>query len=325
MDRQHLLEAIPKTLDTIMLPCTKQLGSNQLVNKQHSGKVREMCLQGDKRIIVTTDRISAFDVVLGTIPFKGQVLTQLSQWWFEKTKDIIPNHFISSPDPNVMITRNAESLPVEVIVRGFITGVTKTSLWKLYEAGDRKPYGIALPDGLKKNDPLPTPIITPTTKAQQGGHDERLTREDIIQNGLLGKSLWEQIEQVSLALFKRGQDLAKKGGLLLVDTKYEFGLFDNKLLLIDEIHTPDSSRYWSLESYQKNPENPESFDKEFLRQWFAQRGYRGEGSIPNMPHDFIADVAQKYIAAFETLTQQGFTGAVYPAQERIINALKGLL
>ncbi len=314
LDRQHILEAIPKALHSIALPCT-----------QLSGKVREMCLNSNQRIIVTTDRISAFDVVLGVIPYKGQVLTQLSQWWFEQTRDIVPNHFISSPDPNIMITKDAQPLPVEVIVRGFITGVTKTSLWKLYEAGDRNPYGISLSDGLKKNDPLPAPIITPTTKAQQGGHDERLTKAEIIQKGILDASLWNQIEQAALRLFKRGQAIAKEGGLLLVDTKYEFGLIDGKLVLIDEIHTPDSSRYWSLGSYQQTPENPQSFDKEFLRQWFVQRGYRGEGIIPDMTPDFIADVAQKYIQAFEILTQQPFIGASYPAQERIYTSIKGLL
>ncbi len=314
MTRQQILESIPKALDTLTLPC----------KLQQSGKVREMCLQGDQRIIVTTDRVSAFDIVLGLIAYKGQVLTQLSQWWFEQTSDIIPNHFVSSPDPNIMITRNAQPLPVEVIVRGFITGVTKTSLWKLYEAGERQPYGISLPEGLKKNDPLPTPIITPTTKAQQGGHDERLTREEIIQKGILPESLWKQIEDVSLVLFKRGQEIAKQGGLLLVDTKYEFGLVDGNLTLIDEIHTPDSSRYWSLESYQQSPENPESFDKEFLRQWFVERGYRGEGAIPKMPDDFIAQVAQKYISAYEQLTKTSFQGASYPAQERILRILESL-
>jgi phosphoribosylaminoimidazole-succinocarboxamide synthase len=315
MTRQQILESIPKALNTLSLPCK---------GHQQSGKVREMCLQSHQRIIVTTDRVSAFDVVLGVIPYKGQVLTQLSQWWFLQTSDVIPNHFLSSPDPNIMVTRNAKPLPVEVIVRGFITGVTKTSLWKLYEAGDRTPYGISLPDGLKKNDPLPAPIITPTTKAEQGGHDERLTRDEIIQKGILSESLWKQIEEVSIALFKRGQEVAKNAGLLMVDTKYEFGVIDNQLVLIDEIHTPDSSRYWKQESYQKSPENPESFDKEFLRQWFANNGYRGEGDIPKMPGDFIADVAEKYIQAYEHLTQQPFNGASYPAQDRILKTLETL-
>ncbi len=316
MNRQQILAAIPEALDTIRLPCQ---------GLQQHGKVREMCLQEDKRIMVTTDRVSAFDKVLGVIPYKGQVLTQLSRWWFEKTQDIIPNHFISSPDPNVMITHNAQALAVEVIVRGFITGVTKTSLWQLYEAGDRKPYGIRLPDGLKKNDALPKAIITPTTKAEQGGHDERLTRDEIIRKGILPESLWGQIEQVSLALFKRGQEIAQQSGFLLVDSKYEFGLIDNVLILIDEIHTPDSSRFWTLKSYQSQPEKPESFDKEYLRQWFIQQGYRGKGTIPKMPDSMIADVSLKYISAYEQLTQTSFMAAPYPAQARILTALEGLL
>lgn len=313
IDKQTLLESIPQALNSIILPC-----------QQQSGKVREMCLQGDKRMIVSTDRVSAFDVVLGVIPYKGQVLTQLSQFWFEHTRDIIANHFISSPDPNLMVTRNAQPLPVEIIVRGFITGVTKTSLWKLYEAGDRQPYGITLPEGLKKNDPLPAPIITPTTKAEQGGHDARLTRDEIVQKGIVPETLYQQIEKAALALFKRGQQIAYRGGLLLVDTKYEFGLIDGQLILIDEIHTPDSSRFWTLASYQQRPENPENLDKEFLRQWFAARGYHGEGVIPTMPENVIADVAGKYINAYEVLTKKPFVGANYPAQERILKAMESL-
>jgi phosphoribosylaminoimidazole-succinocarboxamide synthase len=318
MNRQSLFEAIPQVLESIQLPC------NQHGFKQQSGKVREMCLQNGQRIIVTTDRVSAFDVVLGTIPMKGQVLTQLSSWWFSETKDIIPNHLLGNPDPNVMVVRNAQPLAVEVIVRGFITGVTKTSLWKLYEAGARKPYGISLPDGLKKNDPLPKAIITPTTKAEAGGHDERLTKQEIIERRILPEDLWSQIEHTALALFKRGQDLARNAGLLLVDTKYEFGLVDNQLILIDEIHTPDSSRYWTLESYQKNPENPESLDKEFLREWFANQGYRGEGNIPRMPDEFRVQVAERYIQVYEKLTGERFIPGSGPVQERILRVLESL-
>jgi phosphoribosylaminoimidazole-succinocarboxamide synthase len=318
MNRQVLLEAIPFVLETIQLPCT------QYGFKQQSGKVREMCLQDDQRIIITTDRVSAFDVVLGTIPMKGQVLTQLSSWWFNQTKDIIPNHLLSSPDPNVMVVKNAQPLPVEVIVRGYITGVTKTSLWKLYEAGERNAYGISLPDGLKKNDALPGPMITPTTKAEAGRHDERLTRQEIIERDILPRSLWTQIEHTALALFKRGQDLARKAGLLLVDTKYEFGLVDNQLILIDEIHTPDSSRYWTLESYQTNPEKPESLDKEFLREWFAAQGYRGEGEIPKMIEEFRVQVAERYIRVYETLTEQTFIPGATPVDRRILGVLESL-
>jgi phosphoribosylaminoimidazole-succinocarboxamide synthase len=307
MNHATLLEALPFVLETITLPC-----------EQQSGKVREMCVKENERIIVTTDRVSAFDVVLGSIPMKGQVLTQLSSWWFGQTKDIIPNHLLSNPDPNVMIVKNAQPLPVEVIVRGYITGVTKTSLWKLYEAGERNAYGISLPDGLQKNDALPEPIITPTTKAEAGGHDERLARQEIIERQILPERLWTQIEHTALALFKRGQELARKASLLLVDTKYEFGLVDNQLTLIDEIHTPDSSRYWTLASYEQNPDKPESLDKEFLREWFASQGYRGEGKIPTMPDEFRVQVAERYIRVYETVTGQAFIPGATPIDARIL-------
>jgi phosphoribosylaminoimidazole-succinocarboxamide synthase len=313
MNSQMLLEALPFVLETIHLPC-----------QQQSGKVREMCLQDSQRIIVTTDRVSAFDVILGSIPMKGQVLTQLSCWWFNQTEDIIPNHLLSNTDPNVMIVKNAQPLPVEVIVRGYITGVTKTSLWQLYKAGERNAYGIALPDGLQKNDALPDPIITPTTKAEAGGHDERLTRQEIMERNVLPEPLWTQIERTALALFKRGQDLARRAGLLLVDTKYEFGLIDNQLTLIDEIHTPDSSRYWTLESYQNNPEKPASLDKEFLREWFASQGYRGEGVIPKMPDEFRIQVAERYISVCEKLTGETFIPGSSPIRERILGVLESL-
>jgi phosphoribosylaminoimidazole-succinocarboxamide synthase len=313
MNHATLLESLPFVLETITLPC-----------KQQSGKVREMCLRNSQHIIVTTDRVSAFDVILGTIPMKGQVLTQLSSWWFGQTKDIIPNHLLSNPDPNVIVVKNAQPLPVEVIVRGYITGVTKTSLWKLYEAGERNSYGISLPNGLQKNDALPEPIITPTTKAEAGGHDERLTRQEILGREILPEGLWTQIEHTALALFKRGQELARKAGLLLVDTKYEFGLVDNQLTLIDEIHTPDSSRYWTLASYEQNPHQPESLDKEFLREWFASQGYLGEGKIPTMPDEFRAQVAERYIRVYETLTGQAFIPGATPISERILEILKTL-
>ena len=287
-----------------------------------SGKVRDMyALPAGRRALITTDRVSAFDVVLGAIPFKGQTLNQLSAWWFDQTSDIVGNHMLSTPDPNVMIAREAQPLPVEVIVRGFITGVTKTSLWTLYAAGERTPYGIALPDGMKKNDMLPRPIITPTTKAAAGAHDARLTRAEIIDK-LLPVALWAQIETVAVALFERGQQVARSAGLVLVDTKYEFGLIDGKLAVIDEIHTPDSSRYWTLESYQADPAAPRNFDKEFLREWYAERGYRGDGAPPPMTDEFIAQVAERYIAAYERLTGQTFLPGAPPAADRIARVVR---
>jgi phosphoribosylaminoimidazole-succinocarboxamide synthase len=231
----------------------------------------------------------------------------------------VGNHVISIPDPNVLLAREAEPLPVEVIVRGYITGVTKTSLWTMYNNGERRPYGIQLPDGLQKNDPLPQPIITPTTKATGGAHDEPLTRDQIIERELLPKGLWEQVEQAALAIFARGQEVARKAGLILVDTKYEFGLIDGKLAVIDEIHTPDSSRFWTVESY--GPGQPANMDKEILRTWFVSQGYRGEGDVPPMPADFIAQVAERYIGAYEQLTGQTFVPSEQPAADRIARSL----
>jgi phosphoribosylaminoimidazole-succinocarboxamide synthase len=220
------------------------------------------------------------------------------------------------PDPNVTVVRAAETLPVEIIVRGYITGVTSTSIWTMYSQGERKPYGISLPDGMRKNDPLPNPIITPTTKELGGAHDRPLTRDDIIEQGILERKLWEQVEEAALAVFKRGQEIARKAGLILVDTKYEMGLIDGKLAIIDEIHTPDSSRYWIADTYEQGKE-PENFDKEFLRIWFVGHGYQGEGTPPEMPDDFIAQVASRYIAAYERLTGQTFAPGEQPAETRI--------
>jgi len=307
--------AIPHALMRIDLP---GLGPRQ------EGKVRDIYVVGDRRVLITTDRVSAFDRVLGAIPFKGQVLNQLSAWWFEQTRDIIANHVIAVPDPNVTIAREAQPLPVEVIVRGYITGVTSTSLWTLYRQGVPRPYGLDLPPGLRKNDPLPEPVITPTTKATGGAHDERLTSDEVVARGLVRADLWAEICAAAQALFRRGQEVARRAGLILVDTKYEFGLIDGRPALIDEIHTPDSSRFWVAESYEATrgtDREPENFDKEFLRLWFVEHGYRGEGRPPAMPADFIARVAQRYIAAYERLTGQTFVPGAQPAAERIAQSL----
>ena len=304
---EALIEAIPQALQAVDLP---QLGPKQ------SGKVRDIYAVDGKRVLITTDRVSAFDRVLGVIPFKGQVLNQLSLWWFEQLADVVANHVIDAPDPNVTIAREAETLPVEVIVRGYITGVTSTSLWTAYANGERTPYGIPLPDGLQKNDALPEPIITPTTKATGGAHDEKLTRAEIIERGLVPQALWEQVETAALAIFKRGQEVARKAGLILVDTKYEFGLIDGQLTLIDEVHTPDSSRYWTLDSYGPGKE-PKNFDKEFLREWFVAQGYRGDGQAPALTPEVVSQMAVRYIDAYERLTGQTFAPGELPAAERV--------
>lgn len=311
LSHEELLAAIPHALATVEL--------DPAWGAKLPGKVRDSYRRDGQRVLITTDRISAFDRVLGLIPYKGQVLNELSAWWFAQTGGIVANHLLATPDPNVTVARDATPLPVEVVVRGYITGVTKTSLWYLYEQGDRRPYGVALPDGLRKNDPLPQPIITPTTKAESGGHDERLTREAILAGGLVAPELWDEIEAAALQLFAHGQETARRAGLVLVDTKYEFGLIDGRLALIDEMHTPDSSRYWTADSLAAGA--PDHLDKEYLRQWYAAKGYRGDGEPPAMPPEFVATVAARYIDAYERLTGRPFVPAPQPAGPRIAAAL----
>lgn len=307
-------EAIAAAIPTTLLRTDLDIPGERV-----EGKVRDIYLQDGRRVLVTTDRVSAFDRVVGAIPFKGQVLNQLSAWWFEQVSDIVDNHVIAVPDPNVTIATEAESLPVEVIVRGYITGITSTSLWTLYERGVERPYGLDLPSGLHKNDRLPAPVITPTTKASGGAHDERLTAAEVVDHDLVEPSLWAEIEDVAVRLFGRGQEVATEAGLILVDTKYEFGLIDGRLALIDEVHTPDSSRYWTAESHEAG--EPEHYDKEYLRLWFTQQGYRGEGDVPTMPESFVANVATRYIDAYQRLTHNPFVPGEHPAIERIRRAL----
>lgn len=310
MTLDELIHVVPAALNTIDLP---------FASEKRSGKVRERYVYNDQLILITTDRVSAFDRILGLIPYKGQVLNQLSAFWFEQTRDIVRNHFIAAPDPCVTVAHVAQPLPVEVIVRGHITGVTSTSLWTMYAAGDRQPYGVSLPDGLQKNDPLPRPIITPTTKAQDGAHDQQITSAQIVETGLIDADLWAQIEDAALRIFQRGQQVARDAGLMLVDTKYEFGLIDGQLALIDEVHTPDSSRYWTVESYEQG--TPENYSKEYLREWFAERGYRGDGTPPQMPDRFAAQVAQRYISVYEMLTGTPFEPGEMPQAQRISQAV----
>jgi phosphoribosylaminoimidazole-succinocarboxamide synthase len=309
-----------------LLPTALQETSLPLPDKT-SGKVRDWYdLPGGKRLIVTTDRLSAFDRILAAVPYKGQVLNQLSAWWFEQTQDIVPNHIVSLPDPNAAMVKVAEPFPVEVIVRGYITGVTSTALWYRYSLGERNIYGYEFPDGLRKNQALAEPIITPTTKGGAMGHDERLTCAEVVEKGLLDKSAWDQVQAAALAVFKRGQEVAHRAGIILVDTKYEFGCAaDGNLLLIDEVHTPDSSRFWKADSYETRfgaGEDPENFDKEFVRLAYAAKGYRGEGEIPSMPDDLWASASERYIQIYEMLTGQEFIPGTYPIQERLIVNLK---
>ncbi len=318
ISKQKVIENIPLSLKTVNIT---QFG------KKYSGKVRDSFVlnskqslrpDGLKRIIVTTDRQSAFDHVLGLIPFKGQVLTRLSEFWFKQTSDIIQNHLLSVPDPNVMLVRNCKVIPIEMVIRGYITGVTDTSIWGSYKKGDRVIYGIKFPDGLRKNQKLPEPVITPTTKAE-AGHDERLTEKDIIERKIVSPQIWKQMKKATLDLFERGQKICDSAGIILVDTKYEFGLDDKqslrsddlkgKLILVDEIHTPDSSRYWIKKTYKKrfsSGEEPESYDKEPLRIWFKQHGYAGKGKIPKMSPSFIAEMSMLYMGIYEKITGKKF-------------------
>lgn len=311
-----ILSSLPDCLKTIDIP---KLG------KKHQGKVRDFYVLPDKRVIITTDRQSAFDVILGHIPFKGSVLNSLAAFWFDQTKKIIPNHVISIPDPNVTIAKNCATIPVEMVIRGYITGVTNTSIWGSYEKGERTIYGLKFPEGLKKNQKLPRPVITPTTHAEKGAHDERLTRGEIISRKIVDKKLYEEMEKATYSLFDYGSKLCAENGLILVDTKYEFGLSDGKLTLIDEIHTPDSSRFWVKETYEsrfKKGEEPENYDKEFLRLWYVDKGYKGTGNPPEMSEELIVALANRYIDVYEKITGQKFLVYNYPIEERIKQNIK---
>jgi phosphoribosylaminoimidazole-succinocarboxamide synthase len=315
--KTELINLLPSALDGTNLP---------LPNKT-SGKVRDWYdLPDGKRLIVTTDRLSAFDKILTAVPYKGQVLNQLSAWWFEQTEDIIPNHIVSLPDPNAAVVNVAEPFLVEVIVRGYITGVTSTALWYRYSLGERNIYGYDFPEGLRKNAPLPEPIITPTTKGGITGHDERLTCEEVVQKGLLDNQTWDEVQAAALAVFKRGQEIARKAGMILVDTKYEFGRTANgSVVLIDEVHTPDSSRFWKADTYEERfttGEDPENFDKEFVRIAYAEKGYRGDGEAPSMPVELWASASERYITIYELLTGKTFEASEYPIEQRMIANLK---
>jgi phosphoribosylaminoimidazole-succinocarboxamide synthase len=296
---------------------------------RRDGKVRvSFSLPGGRRAFVTTDRLSAFDRIIAGVPYKGQVLNQLSWWWFEHTRDIVANHALALPDPNVLIATEATPLTVEVIVRGYITGVTDTALWTRYAAGERAVYGHRFPDGLAKNTPLPEPIITPTTKGAAGSHDEPLSCAEVVSRGLVDAPLWAEVEEAALGLFRRGSQRGSETGLILADTKFEFGVTtDGRLLLIDEALTPDSSRWWIADSYDGRlaaGQEPESLDKEVVRRALADAGYTGEGPVPTLPADVWGATSARYIDAYERLTGTNFVRGVYPAGPRINAALAGL-
>lgn len=270
-------------------------------------KVRDSYTLPGRRILITTDRQSAFDHVLGAIPLKGSVLNLLARHWFEQTADIVPNHIEAVPDPNVTVAKELRILPVEVVVRAYMTGSSDTAVWTHYQRGVRDYCGVRLPEGMVKNEPFEAPIITPTTK--NDAHDELISVAEILERGLVEEKIWAEVERVALALFARGRELAARQGLILVDTKYEIGLdAEGRVTLADEVHTPDSSRYWIEETYPeryRRGEEPDNLDKEFLRLWLRERGI-SDDHIPELDDDIRVEVARRYIESYERVTGQAF-------------------
>jgi phosphoribosylaminoimidazole-succinocarboxamide synthase len=297
-----LAERLDLVLDDATLP--------ELPN-HYRGKVRDNYdLPDGRRIIIATDRLSAFDRSIAAIPCKGQVLTQTARFWFDTTRDICPNHVIEYPDPNVLVCRRLAIMPVEIVVRDYLAGTTATSVWSMYKAGRRDIYGIRFPDGLRENQKLPLTILTPTTKARDGEHDEPITPDEIVSRGLLSAAQWEAVSRTALALFARGREVAASRGLILVDTKYEFGLdAASGIILADEIHTPDSSRYWFVETYPGRfaaGQPPDAFDKDVLRRWVAARCDPYRDDIPPIPPLVIGETAAVYIDTYERITGETF-------------------
>lgn len=306
IDREVLEALCDRTLDE-----TRFEGLGERI----PGKVRDSYVdpvaRPGRRTIVVSDRVSCFDRVVGTIPLKGQVLNQMAAFWFEQTRDLAPNHLLEVPDPNVSIVRECRTLPVEFVMRGYLTGSTSTSIWTAYERGDRVYCGHRLPDGLRRHEPLPEPLLTPTTKADFGDHDELTSRAELIASGRIDEALYDEAEDVARRLFAEGTRHAAKQGLILVDTKYEMGLdADGRLTVIDEIHTPDSSRYWRRDGYEEalaRGESPPAIDKEYVRLWLGEQGYKGEGTPPALPRDVRVTAALRYIDAFEQVSGRAFT------------------
>jgi phosphoribosylaminoimidazole-succinocarboxamide synthase len=295
------------------------------LGKKYKGKVRDVYIGEDKIFLIATDRQSAFDRNLANIPFKGQVLTQTSAFWFKETKDIVKNHIIDVPDPNVVVCKKLNVFPVEFVIRGYITGVTSTAAWTAYQKGERMFCGNVLPEGLKKNQKFDTPIITPTTKSDE--HDEKISAEKIVKQNLMTQEQWNFVADKTLKLFQRGQEIAAKNGLILVDTKYEFGYDEEgNIFLIDEIHTPDSSRYWIKATYEErfaNDQEPENIDKEFLRLWFKEHcdPYKDK-TLPEAPEELVIELSKKYIKLFEMITGAEFKKEVGDVSKRIEDNLK---
>lgn len=297
IDPETLRLGLERTIESTSFP---GLGA------KYAGKVRDNYTRSDgTRVMITTDRISAFDRVIGTLPFKGQILNGLSAWWFEITRDVAPSHVLSVVDPNVLHAIECSPLPAEFVVRGYLTGVTSTSIWTHYARGERTFAGHVLPEGMKKNEPLPEPILTPSTKAARGGHDITISRSELLATGALSEDDFDRAAALAMALYRRGREICASRGLILVDTKYEMGKTrDGRIVVIDEMHTPDSSRYWLEASYEarlSRGEEPESFDKEYVRRWLADAGFTGDGPVPAIPDEVRVEAARRYAEACETI------------------------
>ncbi len=299
----------PAVLRTALAHCLSETDFAALGAK-YEGKVRDNYTRAGRRFIVVTDRISAFDRILGTVPFKGQVLNRLAAWWFERTRNVAPNHMLGMPDPNVLECIECKPILVEMVVRAYATGTTSTSLWKHYERGVRVFCGHRLPEGLKQHQALPEVILTPTTKAPKGEHDVSGSREEILATGQVTAEDFDEAAAIAMKLFAAGQGLCAERGLILVDTKYEFGRTpEGKMVLIDEIHTPDSSRFWRADTYEqrfKAGQDPEPLDKDFVRRWYSARGYKGDGEPPPMPDEIRVGAAERYVSAYEQITGEPF-------------------
>jgi len=296
------------------------------LGRRISGKVRDSYLLEGRRILITTDRVSAFDRILGTIPFKGQVLNQIAAFWFGKTAAVAPNHMLSVPDPNVMVVSECEQLPLEFIVRGYITGVTKTSAWYNYQQGVRNLCGNPLPEGLRKDQKFAQPILTPTTKHEE--HDRNISREEALREGLIDGATFDAAADLCFRLFAEGVRHAATRGLILVDTKYEIGRRDGQLVVSDEIHTPDSSRYWHTDTYEelfRQGRDQRKLDKEYIREWLVSQGFRGDGPAPVLPDEVRVEAAKRYIQAYELVTGLPFQPVEGPIRARVQKALEHLV
>lgn len=285
------------------------------LGERYEGKVRDCYSRGDTRILITTDRLSCFDRVVTTIPFKGQILNQMALHWFRLSSDIVDNHLIDVPDASAVVVKNCKILPIEVVVRGYLAG----SAVKDYEAG-KDISGIRLPPGMKASQKLPHPMVTPSTKAELGTHDEPISEAAIVEGGIVEKRLWEEVREKALALFALGEKMAAERGLILVDTKYEFGLYGGKLLLADEIHTLDCSRYWKQDTYAERfagGELPEMLDKQPIRVWLLEQGFKGDGPIPHFDDARRVAIARHYVSSYEQITGEDFSAEVAPALQRI--------